>query len=194
MFLMLFARKQTIAFAIMLQFIHQSYNAIFNYGNRNASSKYTVKDIIKAYIGAVLVSGSIAIMTRTYFGARLSTLRGSMVVFANAGLNFLATAAASATNVTLMRSKELRDGIKVRNKRGDVTYGLSKQAARKAVFLTSQSRMIHPLPTLFFPALANFCLEKVGLWPAGLAGRFLELSLTIASLTFAIPMSVALYD
>ena len=60
---------------------------------------------------------------------------------------------------------------------------------------TAVSRFILPLPVLFFPAIGNFMLEKLRLWPKNLAaGKFLELTLCICSLTFALPMSIALFE
>ena len=43
-------------------------------------------------------------------------------------MNYLAAALAGASNVALMRSKELRDGIEVQNEKGTVVYGKSKAA------------------------------------------------------------------
>ncbi len=42
-----------------------------NYGNRNASSPLTNKDLAKGYIGAVLVSGGIVSGTRIAFKKQL---------------------------------------------------------------------------------------------------------------------------
>jgi hypothetical protein len=42
---------------------------------------------------------------------------------ANSALNYFAGALAGAANLTLMRYKELTEGIKVQNKEGDETYG-----------------------------------------------------------------------
>jgi hypothetical protein len=55
--------------------------------------------------------------------------------------------------------------------------------------------MVLPLPVLFFPAVGNFVLEKMRLWPKNVAaGKFIELGLCICSLTFALPMSIALFE
>ena len=52
-----------------MQWLNQTYNAAINYGNRNASSNYTVSDLMKGYSGAVAVSVSIALFTRTIFAS-----------------------------------------------------------------------------------------------------------------------------
>ncbi len=94
-----------------------------------------------------------------------------------------------------MRFKELEEGIKVQNKEGDVTYGYSKEAGKLAILQTGISRFILPLPVLFFPALANFVLEKLRLWPRRpIPSKMLELILCTMSLTLALPMSVALFQ
>ena len=59
---------------------------------------------------------------------------------------------------------------------------------------TGMSRFILPLPVLFFPALANIALLKVGLWPRNSTmAKLTELSLCVLSLCVALPSSVALY-
>jgi hypothetical protein len=110
-------------------------------------------------------------------------------------LNYLAGAFAGATNLVLMRFKELQEGVKVQNKEGDVTYGYSKAAGNMAILQTGLSRFLLPLPVLFFPALANMLLEKLRLWPRRpITAKFLELALCTISLTFALPMSVAMFQ
>lgn len=41
---------------ILWQWVNQTYNASMNYGNRNASSKYTTADILKSYASAVSIA------------------------------------------------------------------------------------------------------------------------------------------
>lgn len=57
------------------------------------------------------------------------------------------------------------------------------------------TRFLLPIPVLFFPALANFALERLRLWPRNrLLSKIFELSLVTISLTFALPMSVAMFE
>lgn len=46
---------------ILWQWINQSYNAVFNYSNRNTSTESNLKDIAKAYCSATIVSVSVAL-------------------------------------------------------------------------------------------------------------------------------------
>ena len=78
-----------------------------NYGNRNASSAYTHVDIARGYLGAVVVSVGIALGSRTLLANALKTLKGPRYFVLNATLNYLAAAFAGATNLALMRFKEL---------------------------------------------------------------------------------------
>ena len=71
----------------------------------------------------------------------------------------------------------------------------TKTAAKKAVSETALSRVVLPLPVLFFPAIGNFILEKMRLLPKNqTALKGIELTLCICSLTFALPMSIALFQ
>lgn len=64
-FAVLFTRNQTPMFNAGMQWLNQTYNAGMNYGNRNASSKYTTSDLARGYAGAVVTSVGIALVGRT---------------------------------------------------------------------------------------------------------------------------------
>ena len=74
----------------LMQFLNQTYNCGMNYGNRNASSTYTVSDLGRGYCGAVVVSMGLAMYTRTVFASQLKKLKGPTAVFANAAINLFA--------------------------------------------------------------------------------------------------------
>ena len=112
----------------------------------------------------------------------------------NALLSYVATALAGASNLILMRYKETRTGIKIYNEDGTISYGKSRVAGRKAILESAVSRFILPLPALFLPAIFNFILEGLGLIPSGaIAGKILECTIIAFSLTFALPLSIALF-
>jgi hypothetical protein len=52
---------------IFWQWFNQSFNAGLNYGNRNASSKYTNHDLMLGYTAAVGSSVSMALLLRKVF-------------------------------------------------------------------------------------------------------------------------------
>jgi hypothetical protein len=49
---------------IMSNWFNQSYNAVVNYGNRNASSTYTTTDILRGYFAATASSVLVALGIR----------------------------------------------------------------------------------------------------------------------------------
>lgn len=194
-FAVIFTRNQTPAFNASMQAVNQTYNASMNYGNRNASSAYTLQDLGQGYVAATTVSVLIALYTRRVFASTLKTLSGPSLTIANSTLGYLAGAFAGAANLSLMRYKELTEGINVQSKEGEQTYGKSKVAAKKAIGQTAFSRFLLPLTVLFFPALAQLALTKMRLWPTRriYVAKLLELSLCAISLTVALPMSVAMF-
>lgn len=89
----------------------------------------------------------------------------------------------------------MQTGISVQNETGDKTYGTSKLAAKRAVQETAFTRFFLPGPVLFFPALANFAIHGVGLWPHNpMASKILETGLCALSLSVGLPMSIALFQ
>ena len=96
-----------------------------NFGNRNASSAFSLKDLGIGYCGAVTVSVGIAMWSRVLFAPLLTTLSGSKLVLINAFIGWIAGAMAGACNLTLMRWKEMKTGIDVYNKDGSMCYGKS---------------------------------------------------------------------
>ena len=177
-----------------MQWVNQTYNAGLNYGNRNASSNYTKGDLLRGYLGALFVSISISLAARVHFAGLLASLSGATQVLANAAIGYTACAFAGASNLALMRAKEMKSGIEVFSQDGTKSYGFSQAAGRKAILQTAISRFILPLPCTFGPALTSMGLQAIGLWPGGeLAAKFLELAIVLFYLTFALPFSVALF-
>ena len=165
-----------------------------NYGNRNASSPYKTSDLLRGYLGAVAVSCGITVYSKILFAELLKNFGGGKLIIINAILAYIATAFAGASNLFLMRYKEMYNGIEVTNKNGTISYGKSRAAGRKAILETALSRFILPLPCICLPAIFNFILESMGLLPSGpLASKILESVLIIFSLTFALPFSIALF-
>ena len=78
-----------------------------NYGNRNATSTYTMTDLGKGYVAASLTSMGIALYTRTIWASWLKSLHGAKYTLANAVVGYLAAASAGSINLIIMRYKEL---------------------------------------------------------------------------------------
>ena len=165
-----------------------------NYGNRNASSPYKTSDLLRGYLGAVAVSCGITVYSKILFAELLKNFGGGKLIIINSILAYIATAVAGASNLFLMRFKEMQTGIEVTNADGTISYGQSKAAGRKAILESALSRFILPLPCLLLPAIFNFILESMGLLPKGpVASKILEAVIICFALTFALPMSIALF-
>ena len=61
-----------------------------NYGNRNASSRYTTEDILKGYIGSSVISMGIGLNAMKMAAPRLAKLSGWRFVAMNSVINILA--------------------------------------------------------------------------------------------------------
>lgn len=89
----------------------------------------------------------------------------------------------------------MKEGIDVYSKDGDIKYGKSVKAGIKAIQETAISRFFLPFPVLFVPATSCFLLKKLRIMPKNIfLNRALEISLIVMSLTFALPMSIALFE
>jgi hypothetical protein len=87
---------------------------------------------------------------------------------------------------------------------GELRYGLElegasdrdkRRAGRRAVFRTMLSRMIMPAPIILFPAMGSYLLQGLGLWPTAMFGKHMaDMALSVASMAFALPMSLALFE
>ena len=189
-----FTPNQTPLFNTFMQWVNQTYNAGMNYGNRNASSKYTTSDMARGYGAAVVTSCGIALISRVMMANYLASLKGTRLILTNTLLNWAAAAFAGFANCALMRQKEYFDGIMVYNKDGSECYGKSIAAGRSALLQTGASRFILPAPVLFFPSFAKILLLKMNVWPKNtFVSKITELSLCIMSLCVALPLSVALF-
>ena len=121
-------------------------------------------------------------------------LHGGKLMFANTSLNFLAAATANSVNCFMVRHRELKDGILLRNKTGSVSYGRSKIAGRQAVHRTAFGRFCIIGPMLFIPMLGNNLLFRYGMMPkSNLPSRIIQLSLCGMSTFLALSMTTAVY-
>jgi len=75
----------------------------------------------------------IAYGTRKALAPQIAKLKGGRLLFAQATLNWMAAACAGALNCSLMRQKELKEGIDVEDESGSIKYGKSQVAGRQAI-------------------------------------------------------------
>lgn len=98
---------------ILWQWVNQTYNAVMNYGNRNASSKYTNGDIAKSYFSACTIAVILSLGIRRAVASRVAGQTGATMVMYNTVSTYIACAAAGFSNCYLMRRTELMNGINV---------------------------------------------------------------------------------
>ena len=82
-----------------------------NYGNRNASSTYTLKDLGFGYSMAVISSISVALTLKKLFASQTKGLSSGKTIAANAVISYIAVACAGFLNNYCMRYAELGTGI-----------------------------------------------------------------------------------
>ena len=74
-----------------------------NYGNRNASSTYTYKDIASSYVAACTSSIAIGLGIRKLLSKRANASTGARLIFLNTISSFFACASAGFLNAWCMR-------------------------------------------------------------------------------------------
>ena len=88
---------------ILGQWANQTYNAMVNYGNRNASSVYTKQDIAKSYSCAVASSIGVALAIRKLVAMKFGAVKGAKGILLNSVSAFFAVSTAGFLNAYLMR-------------------------------------------------------------------------------------------
>lgn len=122
---------------IFWQWVNQSLNVAVNYSNANKSVPMDMKEVGTAYAGATGAAVALAVgLTRI---VTPGTLLARLVPFAS-------VASAGCVNVSLMRWKEIRDGVtvfRINEETGEkIKVGDSPAAGRKAVAMTAASRVM----------------------------------------------------
>lgn len=146
------------------QWINQTYYVGVNYSNRNASSKFTNADLVKAYFCACAASIVVGLGVKKIIEPFKNSFSGSKAFFFMFTISYIANATANASNLMIIRSKEFREGIPVTDSEGNAV-GVSKKVGRSAVTQTAVTRMILPILPLGVPVIAFFCLDKMHMIP-----------------------------
>ena len=101
--------KPTFGATIAVHWINQSWNAGFNYGNKNSSSTFTNEDLAVGYAAAVTSSISVALLLGKL--AALSggkNVTGRKLLAMNLAVNGTANAIANFCNSYFMRKAEAK--------------------------------------------------------------------------------------
>ncbi|CAM9262943.1 unnamed protein product [Chrysoparadoxa australica] len=145
---------------IGVHFINQTYNAAINFANRNASNPIPTQRLLEGYAGAVSTAVSIG-MGATYLTKKAAAARPGLQGVIRATLPFLASSAAGAGNVALMRRTELMTGVDVFDHEGN-NRGQSIIAGETGVSKCAAARVIWNIPIMMMPPVI---MNKVGKHP-----------------------------
>jgi hypothetical protein len=180
---------------IFWQWFNQSFNAGLNYGNRNASSNYTMNDLAKGYLAAVGGSVGVALTLRKLFSGITKSMSGTKLILLNSLVASFASASANFLNTFCMRSIEMKQGIDVyADPNLTEKIGTSKECAKKAVISTAVSRMFLSFSCLMTPAFFFYLFEKMKLAPTRSALKMpYETGIFIFCLMVSLPMSIAVF-
>jgi hypothetical protein len=131
---------------IFWQFANQSFNAIVNYTNRNASAGVTNEQLGTAFAAATTASVGTALFFNKVVASN-PALAGGIV---GRLVPLVAVSAANCVNIPLMRQQEIKQGILVETESGE-PLGASSIAAQKAI--------MQVIPSRIGPSLSSFSLS-----------------------------------
>ncbi|KAL4979627.1 Tricarboxylate/iron carrier [Aspergillus desertorum] len=181
---------------LLWQIANQSLNVAINNANSNKSTPLSVSQMAKSYLMAVSASCSVALGLNALV-PRLKNVSPNTKLILGRLVPFAAVSSASALNVFLMRSEEIRQGIDVYpvpEKEGEPvqSLGRSRVAAKIAVGETAISRVLNATPIMVIPPLILVQLEKRKL----LSPRMVlpaNLGLILATSLFALPLALGAF-
>lgn len=174
---------------VFWQFANQSFNAVVNYTNRNASAGVTNEQLGTAYVAATSASVITALGFNKLIASSPSLSGGIIGRF----VPLMAVAAANFVNIPLMRQQEIKKGISIETQDG-IEAGLSSNAAMAAIQQVVPSRVGMAAPAMFIPPLIMSKLEKSA---AFIKNPWLKAPATVVltgiCLTFSTPLCCALF-
>ena len=185
---------QTIMNVVFFQWVNQTYNACWNYSNRNATSSFTAKELAMAYTGAASASIGVALGGR-WMGQKFGSKSGSIskMRFVNGLVSLFALATAGFLNLYLIRVNEMRKGVKAVHKGKE--YGLSKEAAKRAVITSGLTRSALPVPLLMIVPACWKMIEMLKIAPKGRTGIIAcDMAFLALSLTLSLPLAISLFS
>lgn len=174
---------------IFWQFANQSFNAIVNYTNRNASAGVSNEQLATAYVGATTAS----VLTALGFNKLIASSPALASGIVGRFVPLIAVAAANCVNIPLMRQQEVKKGISIETADGQ-DAGLSGNAAMEAIAQVIPSRIGMAAPSMFIPPLVMSRLERTQTF---IKNPWLKAPATVLMtgfcLTFSTPLCCALF-
>ena len=180
---------KTIPAIVFWQFANQSFNAITNFSNRNASAGVSDTQLATAFTAATAASVGTALFFNSVVKNSTYLKGGILVRF----VPMLAVAAAHCVNIPLMRQQELKKGITVSCEYGN-EVGHSSTAAKFAISQVIVSRIGMVAPSMLLLPLLMTRLERTATF---IRHPWLKAPVTMALtglfLTASTPMCCALF-
>lgn len=180
---------KSIPAVVFWQTVNQTFNAIVNYSNRNASVGVSNEQLGTAYVAATTASVATALGFNKFISSR-PKLAGGIV---GRLVPLLAVAAANCVNIPLMRQQEIKNGISIETEKGEPA-GLSSNAAVSAISQVVPSRIGMAIPGMFIPPIIMSKLESTA---AFIKSPWLKAPVTVVltgiCLTFSTPLCCALF-
>mmetsp|Transcript_1434 Transcript_1434/g.1500 ORF Transcript_1434/g.1500 Transcript_1434/m.1500 type:complete len:322 (-) Transcript_1434:102-1067(-) len=174
---------------IFWQFANQTFNAIVNYTNRNASAGVTNEQLAFAYVGATAGSMTAALGLNKLIS--MSPVLSSSII--GRFVPFVAVATANCLNIPMMRQEEMKKGITIETEDGKPA-GESKNAAIAAIAQVVPSRVGMAIPAMIIPPLVMSRLEKTSTL---IKNPWIKAPATVLitgfCLTFSTPLCCALF-
>lgn len=140
---------------IFWQWMNQSFNAIVNITNANATTNVTQSQMLQAYGGATTASVATALALNKAIASSPMLSQGIVGRL----VPMVAVAAANCVNIPMMRQREVIDGIDVMGSDGSV-LGKSQEAAKSALKQVVPSRILMAMPAMFVPPIIMDRLDK----------------------------------
>jgi hypothetical protein len=189
---------------IFWQWLNQSYNAGFNYANRNASAPADMYGLAASYGIATGVACSMSYglgkvvdsLTAKFSTGGAGAAQPLGLKLLSRGLPWFAVASAGTANALAMRYKEGVDGITVYDEKGNAA-GVSVAAGRHSLMQVALTRAALPVPVLLLPPFALDAVRATALGP--LMARSIPLRYTVELGVFAcflqgaLPLAVAIF-
>lgn len=174
------------------QWINQTWNAAFNYHNRNTTNAESTNEIEKAYAIASTTSVATAVGLNTLV-TKLPFKNYFLKMISYRFVPYFACCAASSFNAIIMRYKELMKGVELTDNEGN-SYGISKKAGQIVIKSIVCSRVVLPIPGVLLPPLLMNLLRYCKLAPSGkIAGFLFDTCLCVFTCTIGLPIAVSLY-
>ena len=196
--------SRTVITTGLWQFLNQAFNALQFYHNRNASSETPNdnKSLVASFLGAVTGSVGVGVLLRkaaiqyesvfAKMGQGNFSVR-SASIFAKC-VPFLAAAAGKPLQISLMRQREINEGVEVFDENG-LSRGKSIIAGKYAVLTTIFTRTLYLAPMLWIPFIQSAFEKRLAILQTSPRASLLFYTFHCAfNSAFVTPLCIAVFS